>query len=308
MVITVVGSTGTIGRELIRLLSESGTPTRAVFRDPRKLHSVPGIVWVQADLHDVSVLEPVLAGTTRLFLLTDNQAGFGELQIRILQAAERLGVEHVVKLSALGASDHSRSWIAREHWQVEQVLQALTTTWTILRPHAFMQNWLGELAESVRRHSVIESPIGDGRVPFIDTRDIASVALDALLRPHAHAGHRYFLTGGEAIGFADIAAVLGELTGRRVTYRPISLEEERARMERAGVPALQMDAMLAISAYQRAGGPTSIVSDKVERILGRRPRTVRDFLRDHVDRFIDESAREVGAEPLATQGILALRA
>src|SRR5688572_8015238 len=33
----------------------------------------------------------------------------------ILRAAETLGVEHVVKLSALGASDHSKSCIARDH-------------------------------------------------------------------------------------------------------------------------------------------------------------------------------------------------
>jgi hypothetical protein len=52
-----------------------------------------------------------------------------------------------------------------------------------------------------------------------------------------------------------------------------------------GTPLDQIDAMLAISAYQRAGGPTSSVSDKVGRILGRPPSTIRDFVRDHVDRF-----------------------
>jgi uncharacterized protein YbjT (DUF2867 family) len=295
MVITVIGSTGTIGSELIRLLSEAEAPTRAVFRNPRKLQPLGGVVWLQADLQDVRALEPTLAGSTRLFVLTDNQAGFSGLQIRILEAAERVGVQHVVKLSALGASDHSKSWIAREHWHVEQALQGSSMTWTILRPHAFMQNWLGDLADSVRRDSVIESPIDDGRVPFIDTRDIAAVALDALLRPEIHAGQRYFLTGGEAVGFADVAAVLSDLTGRRVTYRPISMEEERRRLEAAGVPAQQADAVLAIAAYQRAGGPTSIVSDKVARILGRRPRTIRDFLRDHAALFTGVDERQIGS-------------
>jgi uncharacterized protein YbjT (DUF2867 family) len=295
MVITVVGSTGTIGSEVVRLLSHAEAPTRAVFRDPRKLQRLSNVVWVQADLQDARVLEPTLAGTARLFLLTDNHAGFGELQIRILRAADRLGVEHVVKLSALGASDHSKSWIAREHWQVEQALQASSMTWTILRPHAFMQNWLGDLADSVRNDTVIESPIGDGRVPFIDTRDIAAVALEALLRPQIHAGHRYFLTGGEAVGFADVAAVLTDLIGRTVTYRPISMDEERARMEATGVPPDQVDATLAIAAYQRAGGPTSIVSDKVERILGRRPLTIGDFVRDHAHRFTDENTQDIGS-------------
>lgn len=288
MVITVTGSTGTIGTELVRLLSEKGTPTRAVFRDPNKVQALPGVVWMQADLRDPRVLEPILAGTTRLFLLSDNQMGFGKLQIQILRAAESNGVAHVVKLSALGASDHSKSWIAREHREVEQALQQTSMTWTLLRPHAFMQNWLGETADSVRAEGVIESPIANQRIPFIDTRDIAAVASEALLHPEIHAGQKYFLTGGEAVGFADLAAALSDVAGRTVTYRPISMDETRARMEAKGMPPDQIDAMLAILAYQKAGGPTSLVSDKVAQILGRPPRTIRDFARDYAGRFKGE--------------------
>jgi len=285
MVITVTGSTGTIGSELVRLLSEAGAPTRALLRDWRKARSLPGVVWAQADLADARLLEPALAGTTRLFLLTGNAPGFGQIQIEVIRAAERLGVEHIVKLSALGASRHSRSSIAREHWEVEQVLQQARVGWTILRPHAFMQNWLGEVAETVRTEGAIYSPIGDGRVPFIDARDIAEVAREVLLHPEAHAGQKYFLTGGEAVGYAEVAAAIEEAIGRPVVYRPISMEEARARMEARGTPPALIDAMLAIAEYQRAGGPTSLVSDKVQRILGRRPRTIRDFARDYADHF-----------------------
>src|SRR5207245_11132071 len=119
MVITVTGSTGTIGSELVRLLSAAEVPARAVFRNPKKVQSLPGIVWVQADLTDERTLEPTIAGTARLFILTANATGFAKLQIQILRAAESLGVAHVVKLSALGASDHSKSWLAREHHEVE---------------------------------------------------------------------------------------------------------------------------------------------------------------------------------------------
>ena len=285
MIITVTGSTGTIGSELVRLLSAAGAATRAVHRSARNTQALRGLVWLKADLRDETVLEPVLAGTTRLFLLSGNEAGFGKLQIETLRAAERLGVQHVVKLSALGASNHSNSTIAREHWEVEQALQQSTMTWTMLRPHAFMQNWLGDVAESVREEGAIYSPIADGRVPFIDARDIAAVAAEVLLNPEAHMGRRCFLTGGEAVGLADVAATLSAATGRTVTYRPISMDEARARMEARGVPAQLIEATLAIAAYQKAGGATAKVSDSVERILGRPPRTIRDFARDYADRF-----------------------
>lgn len=285
MIITVTGGTGTIGSELVRLLSAAAVPTRAVFRNPSKVQTLAAVVWLQADLRDARVLEPVIAGTSRLFLLSDNQAGFGKLQIDILRAAESLGVTHVVKLSALGASDHSKSWIGREHHEVEEALRRTPMTWTILRPHAFMQNWLGAVAESVRNRGVIESPIGDGRVPFIDARDIAAVAAGVLLRPEDHARRKYVLTGGEAVGFRDLAAALTRVTGRNIVYRPQTMDEARSALTTQGIPREMIDAQLALAAYQKAGGPTSVVSNDVARILGRPPRSIQNFVEDYAEAF-----------------------
>jgi uncharacterized protein YbjT (DUF2867 family) len=288
MLITVTGATGTIGSELVRLLGAAKVPVRAVFRDAHRIRPIPHVTWIQADLREAWTYEPVLAGTTRLFLLSDNAPGFGKQQIDTLRAAESLGVTHVVKLSALGASGHSNSSIAREHYEVEQVMLQSAMSWTLLRPHAFMQNWLGEVAESVRSEGVIYSPIDDGRVPFIDTRDIAAVAAETLLRPEAHAGQKYFLTGREAIGLADLAAALTETTGRTIRYQPISMDAARERWSARGADAQTVGAMLAIAAYQKAGGPTSRVSDRVEKILGHPPKTVREFVRDHARHFLPE--------------------
>jgi len=284
--VTVTGSTGTIGTELVRLLSAAGVGTRALHRDVRKTRALPNVTWVHADLDDARRLRVALDGTDRLFLLTGNEPDFARTQIGVVRAAEELGVKHIVKLSALGASDHSTSTIAREHWAVEQALLSTRLQWTILRPHAFMQNWLGDVAESVRAEGVIYAPIGEGRVPFIDTRDIAAVAAEVLLHVEAHVGKKYVLTGGEAVGYADLAAALSEATGRTITYRPITLEEARARLAERGVAAAAIDAMLAIAAYQRAGGPTATISPSVERLLGPRPRTIRDFAHDYASHFV----------------------
>jgi len=75
------------------------------------------------------------------------------------------------------------------------------------------------------------------------------------------------------------------VTGRKVTYHPIAMDEARSRLDSSGLHRDQIDGMLAISAYQRAGGPTSMVSDTVARILGRPPRTIREFFADHAGAF-----------------------
>lgn len=102
-----------------------------------------------------------------------------------------------------GASDHSRSPIGRAHHEVESALMSSGTRWTILRPHVFMQNLLGQ-APSIVQQARIVSASGDGRIPFIDTRDIAAVAAVALTQS-GHDGKKCALTGPEALSYADIA-------------------------------------------------------------------------------------------------------
>jgi uncharacterized protein YbjT (DUF2867 family) len=288
MVITVTGATGLIGSELVRLLSEAGHATRAVSRSAGRIAPRPGVAWVLADLGDPRLLEPILAGTSRLFLLTDNQPGFGELQVKVIRLARELGVEHVVKVSALGASDHSRSWIGREHWQVEQALFESPDSpmrWTILRPHAFMQNWLGEVAQTVRADGKIYSAIEGGKVPYIDARDIAAVAAEVLRHPEGHVNAKRVLTGGEAVGLDQLAEALSSATGKRIVYQPISMEEAGRRMRAQGASEPAIEALLALATYQRAGGATAQVSEHVQQILGRPPRSIRDFARDYGAQF-----------------------
>ena len=285
--IVVTGSTGTIGSELVRLLAAAGADARAIYhRAQSEAGARPAQVrFFRADLADPMQAEAALAGASSLFLLTGNEPGFLQVQLTVVAEAERRAIRHLVKLSALGASDHSKSGIGRDHWTVEQAIQRTDIPWTILRPHGFMQNWLQDVAASVRSENTIYAPIGDGRVPFIDARDIAAVAAEVLLRPDAHIGKKYVLTGGVAVGYADLAAELTKVTGRAITYRAISMEEARARLTRLGQPAPLIDATLAIAAYQRDGGPTALVSPTVERLLGRPPRTIADFVRDYAARF-----------------------
>jgi uncharacterized protein YbjT (DUF2867 family) len=283
--IVVTGSTGTIGSELVRLLAAAGADTRAIYHRAQSATRLAHVTFFRADLADPIQAEAALAGASSLFLLTGNEPGLLHAQISVVEAAQRRGIRHLVKLSALGASDHSKSGIGRDHWAVERAIQQTTIPWTILRPHAFMQNWLRDVAASVRAESTIYSPIGDGRVPFIDTRDIAAVAAEVLFHPDIHVGKKYVLTGGAAVGYADLAAELTKATGRAIAYRPITMEDARARLTRLGQPGELIDATLAIAAYQRDGGPTAVVSPTVERLLGRPPRTIRDFVHDYAAAF-----------------------
>jgi len=281
--ILVTGSTGLIGSEVVRLLSQAGVPARALVRSRSPQPELPGVTAVIGDLAKPGTLPSVFAGCATLFLLTGNGEDAATLQHHAIAAAREAGVTHVVKLSAFGASAHSNSLIGRLHYQIERELQESGLAWTMLRPHHFMQNLLGQ-ADNIINEGVVYSSSGEGRIPFVDTRDIAAVAVVTLTRP-GHAGKKYVITGSEALSYRQATEILGRAIGRSLRFVDEPFDEARARLSRAGQPAWLVDSLLAIAAYQRAGGPTETITSVVADLTGRPPRTFAEFARDYAARF-----------------------
>lgn len=279
--IAVAGATGTIGGELVGLLTERGAAVRGLTRRPDEQAPRKGLEWVGADLADRARLTEVLDGCDRLFLLTGNTADMVRLQKNAIRAAADAGSTRVVKLSALGATDHSKSVIGLWHYNVEGELRGSGLEWTILRPHHFAQNLLRPMTFD-RVEGMVYSASGEGAIPFIDTRDIAAAAAVALTE-EGHEGETYTLTGPEAISYGEATAILSRVLDRELEYRVETPDEAWRRRRAAGQPVWLAAAQLAIAGYQRAGGPTARTTDTVEELTGRPARTVEEFAEDHVD-------------------------
>ena len=281
--ILVTGGTGGIGSELLRLLSQAGVPARALTRNLQKAQTRPGITWVAGDLARPETLTTAFEGAKTVFLLTHYLEDMVELQHNAIAAARSAGATHVVKVSAFAASDHSNAPIGRWHYQVEKELQASGLGWTMLRPHHFMQNLLAQ-AQYVIKEGAIYSPSGDGKIPYIDASDVAAVAFVTLTQP-GHLGKKYALTGREAISYRQAAEIIGAVIGKNMRFVDESPEDARARRVREGVPPAVIESVLAIGAYQRAGGKTVTITNTVADLTGRPPRTVAEFVQEHAAVF-----------------------
>jgi uncharacterized protein YbjT (DUF2867 family) len=89
------------------------------------------------------------------------------------------------------------------------------------------------------------------------------------------------LTGGEAISYRQAAEIIGAVIGKKLRFVDESPEEARARRVREGVPPAVIESILAIGAYQRAGGKTVTITNTV----ARPPRTVAEFVQEHASAF-----------------------
>jgi uncharacterized protein YbjT (DUF2867 family) len=281
--ILVTGGTGAIGSELLRLLSEAGIPARALVRNPNKAQKLPGITWVVGDLARPETLASAFNGAQKLFLLTHYYEDMVELQHNAIVAARAAGVTHIVKVSAFAATDHSKAPIGQWHYQIEKELQESGIGWTMLQPHHFMTNLVAQ-AEYVIKEGAIYSPSGDGKIPYVDPRDVAAVAFVTLTQP-GHLGKTYVVTGSEAISYRQASEIIGNVIGKKLRFVDESPEEARARRIREGVPPAVIESILAIGAYQRAGGKTVTITDTIAALTGRPPRTVAEYIQENASVF-----------------------
>ena len=277
--ILVTGSTGTIGRSLVPTLLDHGAAVRLLVRDADKARAVFGdrAELVVGDLHDAPAVTAAVDGVESVFLNSSSLSGFVDLQRTVIDAAAAGGVGNLVRLSVAGAAPDSAPSYGRGHFALDEHLKASALSWTILQPNGFMQNLLSN-AETIKAGAIYASA-GDGAVAMIDARDIADVAA-AVLVGENHAGEVLVLTGGAAVTYTDIAAALTAELGHDVRYVDVPPEVTRGNLLGFGLPAEQVDDIVALFAIFRAGYASTVTS-VVRDVLGREPRTLATFLRDH---------------------------
>lgn len=282
--ILVTGATGKTGFDVVRRLSIVGAGARALIRDASKAQHLrrPGVEIAVGDLGNPVTLPPALRGCDRVFLCSSADPRQVELQGNLIRAAKEAGVKHVVRLSALGASLDSPVSFSRWHAETEKQLIASGIAWTFLRPHFFMQNFLG-FAPAIKAQNAFHMPMKGGKIPLVDTRDVAAVAVEVL----TGAGHErkiYEITGPEALSGQDLAQKLSKAVGRTIAYRDVSPEEAKKGMVAAGTPEWLAIAMVALYSVF-AAGHSAAVSPVVEQITGYPPRTFDDWARENAAAF-----------------------
>ena len=165
---------------------------------------------------------------------------------------------------------------------VVQELRRSGLKWTILQPEAFMQNLLGSVG-TIKQQGSIYGTAKDGKIAMIDARDIARVAAHALVDSE-HEGKTYVLTGPEAVDYAQVAETFSHVLGRPVKYVDLPPEQARLGMLGTGLPEWLVDILLGLSSIYAAGRGAQ-VTDAVEQVGGAKPRTIAQFVRDHVLAF-----------------------
>ena len=276
--ILVTGATGRIGGLVARELVALGLRPRALVRDPaRASNPLPaGVVPIVGDLDEPASLGPAVDGLDALLVVSPVHPRQRALQGNLVRAAAVSGRPLVVKISGLGTALDSFVDSGRWHAETEQDIRELGLPFTFLRPYFFMQNLAVQLA-AARSEGVLRAGVGDACIAMVDALDVAAVAARLLAGEVDRQGEGLDLTGPEALTYGEAASQVGAALGRTVTYEPQGSATERQLFERIGMPDWHVEIMLQFDrAFARGLGAE--VSDAVDQVLARRPRTLSAYL------------------------------
>ena len=286
--ILLTGVTGKTGGETAKQLLQKGARLRALVRDESKAADLKaaGVELVVGDVSDADTVKRALKGAEKAFLTLPNGQRQLEQEKQFTDLAVAAGVKHLVKMSSMEAVAHAETPIPRAHWAVEEYIRASGLAWTMVKPNFFMQNLLASAA-GIRTNRRFSLPMGNGTTGMADIRDIGAVCAEVLTGQgpagKGHAGQSYEITGPEVLTFHAVAERFTAVLGAKVEYVPMPMDQFRVRM--TGV--LEPWHLNAVCELFREIAETGLdhTTDTFRRLIGREPRSVTQFLQDHVALF-----------------------
>jgi uncharacterized protein YbjT (DUF2867 family) len=295
--ILVTGATGTVGSEVVKQLVSSPSSSgyniiRAAVHSQNKadrFRQYRGVEIVNMDYNKPETIADALNHVNKLFLLTLPSPNMADISSSLVKEAKKKNdIKHIVKLSVMEADAEPGTTIGRLHRQEEKIIEESGIPYTFLRSGAFMQNFVNFFGQTIKNQNAFYLPAGDGKVSFVDVRDIAAVATEILLTKSSGSQQQknkaYDITGHDALSYSQAAEILSGGIGKKISYIDIGEEDARRGMKKTGMEDWLIDAIMEFYYIIRTGH-ASRTTNAIEQITGRKPVSFEQFVRDYASCF-----------------------
>ncbi|MCH7519759.1 MAG: SDR family oxidoreductase [Candidatus Dadabacteria bacterium] len=283
--ILLTGVTGKTGKVVAEIMQDKSFPVRALVRNINKATFLKetNIELFEGSFEDANSIKTALNGVKKAFLLPANSENQLKQEIQFIDLAKDEGVEHIVKLSALGADANSDNNILKWHGLAEKYLEDSGIIYTRLQPNFFMQNFIMNSSQTIRDENAFYLPMKNGRCGLVDARDIASVAVETLITG-GHENKTYQITGPESLDFSTMAERFSRILDKQIVYTDISPESFKEELLEYGVPEILSEAVKDLY-VKLSKGKLDIVTDHVFEITNKNPISFDKFVSDHKHLF-----------------------
>ncbi len=276
--ILVTGATGATGSATTKELLKKGLPVRAFVhsKDERaqELESLGAELFV-GDLIDFGTVRKAFEGVQRAYFVFPFRPGITQATAQFAQAALEAKAEFIVNMSQKSSRPDSNSNSALQHWLSEQVFSWSGVPVAHLRPTYFAE-WYLNLRNVIRQGRLAIPLSATGRHAPIAADDQGAVIASILAGPAGHAGKIYPLYGAVELNSPEVAEIIGKTLGKEVRYEKTTPEQFVRETTGGENPFLAQH--ITEVALDHHNGLFSGMNDFVEKIGGRKPMTVAEFV------------------------------
>ncbi|KAK4501895.1 hypothetical protein PRZ48_007704 [Zasmidium cellare] len=282
MTILITGSSGKTAAYLAQMLVADGRPILVASRSPKKGSPNPSVrfdwldesTWELPFSHEQSKRSPI----TAVYLVSPDIDNARAKVIPFVKFAQKKGVNRFTLLSAW-ENPEGGPLLGGVHAELKALGQQ-GVEWAVLRPHFFMENFLeSHHLKSIKSEGKIYTAAGDGKKPFISARDIAAVGRQTLIDEKPYNADT-IITGGESLGYDEVAAIFSEVLGRKVEHAKLSRDNFKKLMLDSGMDAPMAEYMTELD-VRVSKGEGKDPTGNVKAITGQAPRTFKEFVVDN---------------------------
>lgn len=281
--ILVTGATGHLGSAVIdhlqKMTSKDNFIALARTEEKAKPLRDKGIQVRIGDFDNIDSLSQSFNGIGKLLLISTYSPDRAEQQKAVVDAARHAGVKHIV-YTGVSMKDWRTSAtkvLMESHFQTEDHIKISGMSYTFLRNTLYADVIPMYVGEKVLE-SGIYFPAGNGKSPFALRKEMGEAAANVLLQ-NGHENKIYDITGSALYSFNDIAQLLSALSDKVVNYIDPDPKEYAEKMKQAGVADF-MNSMLGNFATDIKSQQCEIVTDDLEKLLGRKPADLKKSLQD----------------------------
>jgi len=171
------------------------------------------------------------------------------------------------------------------YWGEQRIKSITDVSYTILRPSFLFSNFLFDVP-NIKSKGEIRRPLKDCSINIVSDTDVAQVICSLLTRHDFKqtAGATYHLTGSGLHTMNGTGGILSEELGKSITYVDVTEDEYLGLMANSGLDREGLDAYVSSHTYMKEGGYDWSYDD-INKILGMKPRPLREMIRDNIDLF-----------------------
>jgi len=302
--IVITGASGNYGRGLTDRLIAAGRAADLILitRSPDKLAGrvAEGCTVRYGDYDQPASLADAVQGADTMLLISGTRVGARVGQHKAaIDAAAAAGVRHIAYTSFIGIDDPANpAEVRHDHAETEALIRASGMAWTMLRDAHYADSMILMAGLGVMQSGQWVSNAGDGLEAMVWRDDCVAAAAAVLTgdgpESEKHWGQIYNITGPELQTFREVAALMAEITGRPVDYVSTTDAEQYAMFDAMGIPRRPVDDqsvagipwnsddMVTFGQAIREGY-LAVCTDDVERLTGRKPRSVRQMIEDNAE-------------------------